>query len=136
MRFPFPPEVEAARLVGPSALRWESRPGDDYGAFFFRRKGVTLKVIASAGSEEIPWEHVSISTKVRTPTWEEMAWLKGLFFDDEETVVQYHPPKSRYVNHHPFCLHLWRPIDVALPLPPTIAVGPVSQSSSEPAVKP
>lgn len=108
-------------LVG----RMASRHGDDFGAFALRRKGIRLFAIASSGTEEVPWEHVSVSTTVRCPTWEEMVWIKGLFFDDEETVVQYHPPKSQYVNHHPYCLHLWRPHGVELPLPPMIAVGPM-----------
>ena len=55
------------------------------------------------------WDHVSVSLKTRTPTWEEMCHIKSLFFADEEVVMQLHPAKSAYVNYHPFCLHLWRP---------------------------
>lgn len=36
---------------------------------------------------------------------------------------QYHPPKSAYVNNHPNCLHLWRPIGIEMPRPPSIMVG-------------
>lgn len=129
MRATFPPEVERARIVmgnGP----WSSRPGDDFGAFLLRRESVRLKVIASSGSDEIPWDHVSVSTEVRCPTWAEMSWVKSLFFEEEEIAVEYHPPKSQYVNYHPFCLHLWRPHGEALPLPPTIALGPVGQAPS------
>jgi hypothetical protein len=53
-----------------------------------------------------------------------MCWVKSLFWDDEEVVVQYHPRKSQYVSYHPFCLHLWRPILAVLPEPPREAVGP------------
>jgi len=53
-----------------------------------------------------------------------MAWVKSMFFEDEETVIQFHPPKSEYVNYHPFCLHLWRIVGEAFPLPPSICVGP------------
>jgi hypothetical protein len=79
-----------------------------------------LSVIASDGAG---WEHVSVSTKVRCPTWMEMCFVKGLFWDDEDLVIQYHPRKSEYVNQHPRTLHLWRPVGVELPTPPAILVG-------------
>jgi hypothetical protein len=46
-----------------------------------------------------------------------------MFWCEEDCVVQYHPPKSQYVNNHPFCLHLWRPIDHQLPAPDSLLVG-------------
>jgi hypothetical protein len=52
-----------------------------------------------------------------------MDFIKGLFWSDEETVMQLHPPRSEWINNHDYCLHLWRPLDVAIPLPPSIAVG-------------
>ena len=69
------------------------------------------------------WDHVSVSFSYRCPTWEEMCRVKDVFFHDEECVVQYHPPKSQYVNKHPYCLHLWRPIKAELPMPPKGFVG-------------
>jgi len=69
------------------------------------------------------WDHVSMSFKHRVPTWEEMCILKSVFFEDDECVVQYHPPKIEYVNNHQFCLHLWKPINIELPKPPSILVG-------------
>lgn len=72
------------------------------------------------------WEHVSIDGKKRTPDWEEMCKLKDMFFDNDECCVQYHPPKSEYVNNAPYCLHIWKPIEKnngKLPIPPSIFVG-------------
>ena len=46
-----------------------------------------------------------------------------MFWDEEDCVVQYHPPKSDYVNIHKNCLHLWRPTDGELPRPPKIMIG-------------
>lgn len=83
-------------------------------------RGLTFCVIASW---ECGWDHVSVSTPNRCPTWEEMCWIKGLFFEPEEAVVQYHPPASVYVNNHPYCLPLWRPHDHEIILPPTWMVG-------------
>lgn len=79
-----------------------------------------LKFIASWGEG---WDHVSISRPDRCPTWEEMAWVKDCFFEAEETAMQLHPPQSQYVNRHPFCLHIWRPHKMDIPLPPKEFVG-------------
>lgn len=87
--------------------------------------GEPLTIIASPGDahEDIPWEHVSVSTRHRCPTWREMCFVKDIFWDEEEAVMQLHPKKSSYVNNHDYCLHLWRPLDGQIPLPPEIAVG-------------
>jgi len=84
------------------------------------RRSQTVMVIASNGCG---WEHVSVSRRDRTPTWDEMCQVKALFWDDEDCVMQLHPPRSEWVNNHPNCLHLWRPVDTALPMPPSILVG-------------
>lgn len=114
-----------------------SNPGDPYGAFFVpgnRRStrpgwpNPPLRVIATDGvgvdaGEGGGWEHVSVSLPDRCPTWDEMCYVKSLFWDVEDCVLQFHPPESRYVNNHPYCLHLWRPTGVDIPTPPTITVG-------------
>lgn len=82
-----------------------------------------LTIIASSGSTEVPWEHVSVSTPRRCPNWIEMSFVKDLFWDEEETVLQIHPPRSQYVNKHEYCLHLWKPVGVEIALPPREAVG-------------
>lgn len=69
------------------------------------------------------WEHVSICPKNRLPEWDEMCDVKDMFWNDDECVVQYHPPKSEYVNNMPNCLHLWKPINQDFPMPPSIMVG-------------
>lgn len=72
------------------------------------------------------WEHVSVSVRGedRVPSWEEMCVVKDMFWDAEDTVIQFHPPKSDYVNYNWKVLHLWRPIGVELPRPPAVMVGP------------
>ena len=66
-----------------------------------------LRVIASdAGG----WDHISISPNAaRCPTWDEMTFVKDLFFRDDEPAMQLHPPKAVYINQHAYVLHLWRP---------------------------
>lgn len=95
--------------------KWLVVSGHDGGKWMLRHRKPVLAVIASWGGG---WDHVSISTPVRCPTWDEMVMLKDLFFHPTELVIQYHPPKSHYVDVHPYCLHLWRPQEEMIPVPP------------------
>ena len=75
------------------------------------------------------WEQVAVVVKEngsmpeRCPYWEEMHLIKAIFWEEEEAVMQLHPPESDYINNHPFCLHLWRPLKQVIPLPPSHMVG-------------
>lgn len=69
------------------------------------------------------WDHVSVSWPNRCPTWDEMCMVKRIFFDPEDTVIEYHPAESEYVNLHPYCLHMWRPRFTKIPTPPSWMVG-------------
>ena len=123
MRTTIHTDLAAGRVVsGP--LRSSPRHGVQ-GAFRLALNGQTLTVIASNGRDWIEyglpspaWEHVLVSTPVRTPTWEEMDYVRQLFWPDEETPVQFHVGGSAKKNLHEHCLHLWRPIGVKIPLPP------------------
>lgn len=108
-------------------------PGDhENGAFNILLHRQALHVIASRGDG---WDHVSASRSDRIPLWTEMCAVKELFFDDDECVIQYHPPRQQYVNCHKFCLHLWKPTAQALPLPPSWMVGPRDGQSIEDALR-
>src|SRR5215472_5603082 len=121
---PLGDKLEAGRVT---AGHFASDPGVPFGAFIIMGPcGAELRIIASDGvAADIGkgWEHVSVSTERRPPNWQEMSFVKDLFWHDEETVVQYHPPKSRYVNCHPHCLHLWRHAGHDALLPPMLLVG-------------
>ncbi len=90
---------------------------DSYSAFgetFYRydyqdsERGGLIVVSSSKG---IGWDEVSIDIDTpseRCPFFEEMAMFKDIFWDEAEVVMQVHPAQSRYVNIHPFTLHLWR----------------------------
>jgi hypothetical protein len=103
--------------------KWRIRTGayatDDAdgnnGAFFIpRATTVPLRCLASDG---MGWEHVSVSLPDRTPTWAEMERACRVFWDDTDTVMQLHVPRADWINCHPYCLHLWRPIDEVIPRP-------------------
>jgi hypothetical protein len=83
--------------------------------------GRDLAIISGIGEG---WEHVSVSLKTRTPNWQEMCFVKDLFWTEDEVVMQLHPAKTEYVNYHQYCLHLWKPIEATIPTPPSILVGP------------
>lgn len=130
----YPDVLEKGRVQGGP---YATARGDRMGAFALKAPlGAYLTILASDGSDwrshalpGPPFEHVSVSVRPvgglpgRCPTWDEMCWVKGLFWGPEECVVQYHPPASEYVNVHPHTLHLWKPVGVAVPLPPSICVG-------------
>ena len=103
------------------------------GAFFLPNRAVKTKGLSTKETSAMPlkiiasdgegWEHVSVSLPTRCPTWDEMCFVKSVFWDYEDAVMQLHPPRSTWVNNHQFCLHLWRPTAKAVPLPPQWMIG-------------
>lgn len=89
------------------------------GAFIVRVPGFrTMAVIACA---EDGWDHVSVSlpdAPTKTPSWHEMSTVQRLFFLDHEPAMQLHVPVKDHINIHNGTLHLWRPHDRDIPLPP------------------
>lgn len=69
------------------------------------------------------FEHLSVSTPTRIPTWDEMCIMKDIFWRDDEECMQLHPKKENYIDNMKYCLHIWRPINQAIPMPPNIMVG-------------
>ena len=98
------------------------REGEDGfgGKFYDKKSRCTLNFIMSWGAG---FEHCSVSMPARCPSWEQMCSIKELFWRDDECCMQLHPPKENYVNNHPYCLHIWKPINQEIPQPPSIMVG-------------
>lgn len=96
------------------------------GMFEFSIPGEARRIRCVASDGE-GWQHVSVSfgrDSKTAPSWELMCKIKDLFWEDEDQVIQFHPPKSQYVNNHPYCLHLWRCTDGReTPTPPMNMVG-------------
>lgn len=98
------------------------------GLFLIPLEGeIIFQILASNGFD---WEHVSVVLRdkegkqiPRCPTWEEMCLVKSLFFEKNEVVMELHPSEDEYINNHPYCLHLWRPLTMEIPTPPTELVG-------------
>jgi hypothetical protein len=93
--------------------------------FHDERKSYQLGCIAS---DQLGWEHVSVTDQTSRrsqqicPTWPMMCRIKRAFWDDDETVMEYHVPMSEWINEHPGCLHLWKPIGIEIPRPPSLFV--------------
>lgn len=97
--------------------------GDHEGGYFRvqspLQKDKMLDILASNGDG---WDHVSVSLPHRIPTWTEMDFVKRLFFLPEEIVMQLHPAEVKHINNMKNCLHLWRPQNISVPLPPLYMV--------------
>lgn len=124
MRSELPERLEAGREThGPFA---SDRSWGPYGKFHVTGpNGARLLIVSSGAMEDGSdgWEHVSVSLPNRCPNWPEMSFVKDLFWDGEECVIQYHPPKSEYVNNHPYCLHLWKDLKSPPRMPSAHFVG-------------
>lgn len=112
-------------------IRFAGRLGDDLAGCFIVPSPIDkqdLRVIAASGEG---WEHVSISRSSRCPNWPEMEHIKRLFFHDDEVCMQLHVATAEHISHHPYCLHIWRPIDGReIPLPPAWMVGPSPEKAA------
>jgi len=119
------------RVRGKAVVKLFGNEGDDKGGVFQIPSSVDstfLRVIASNGDG---WDHVSVSREDRCPTWEEMEFIKRLFFGPDETAMQLHVEAAEHISFHPFCLHLWAPhAPVKIPRPPAWMVGPKEEKVS------
>lgn len=103
-------------------FRIDGHPDEPQGVFRIPHPPTAVDLLVIASSDD-GWEHVSVSLPKRTTNWREMDFICRQFWNDDETVMQLHPPRAEWVNNHPYCLHLWRPIDEAIPRPPMLMVG-------------
>lgn len=94
--------------------------GEDGCTGFVGASSTRMRFIASWGGG---WDHVSVSLPGRCPTWNEMDLAHKLFFLPNEWAVQYHVPIEKNISLHPYCLHIWRPQEEVLPIPPKEMVG-------------
>lgn len=70
-----------------------------------------LRVIVSAARRDVDghvWIHLSVShTTGRLPSWTDLVHARDVIVGDDVEAYQVAPPRARYVNRHPGCLHLW-----------------------------
>lgn len=80
------------------------------GARYRRKDGLFVIVSAAIEDDGYPWLHVSLSRKKQLPAWEEIKYVKELFIGKDKYAYQIFPPTDKFVNIHPFVLHLWHPL--------------------------
>lgn len=115
--------LEIYRDTSPAVVDYYGNIGDETCGVFSVPStidGAQLKIIASSGEG---WDHVSVSRRNRCPNWDEMEQVKRLFFREHEAAMQLHLPPADHISVHPHCLHIWRPHDAEIPLPPKCMVG-------------
>lgn len=121
------PAVDRYRRRDAAVLRVYGGFGDaNCGVFGFPSPiaGRSLLVIVSSGGG---WEHASVSLLPegrRCPVWEEMDSVKRRLWRDDEAAMQLHVATADHLSYHPTTLHLWRPVDRPVPLPPKWMVAP------------
>ena len=90
----------------------------DGAKYIGKRPMGVMSVIVSGAVERDGnrWLHVSCARPDRLPTWDDLTFVKATWIGPDRYALQVFPPVTRYVNIHPFCLHLWHCLD-GWPLP-------------------
>jgi hypothetical protein len=57
------------------------------------------------------WYHVSVSHRKRIITYDELTYVKRHWVGDDHKAIMVLPEKSKHVNIHPNCLHLFCCLD-------------------------
>ncbi len=81
-------------------------------------KKETVSVIADNGISFPEWEHLSVSTSKRFLTNEEIHFIKDIFFNDDEIVIQIYSKNNIVKSKKNYCIHLWKLKTEDIPLPP------------------
>lgn len=108
------PLHESIRRVYPEGWRIVQPWGDGYG--LEERSGLRV-LVSTAPYEDREWMHVSLSRKDRLPSYADLQYVKEVVIGNDRWAAQLFPPRTDHVNLHQFCLHLWVPLDGALPWP-------------------
>jgi hypothetical protein len=120
--------IEEIRKTSNLFIEAEAENDGIGGKYYDKYSGKYLNFIFS---HQLGWEHLSVSMPGKTPTWDQMCVMKDIFWNEDEACVEYHPKKEDYVNNHQHCLHIWKPTNETLPLPPSILVGFRSEAEKQ-----
>lgn len=99
--------------------------GDEYSGTFIIDRYKNDEFYLVIVSNGLGWDHVSVTLHKknganikRCPSYEEMQMVKEKVFSEEEVVFQLHPREEDYIDTHPYCLHLWKPNNCNMSIPP------------------
>lgn len=94
------------------------------GAADDHRSGLRAILSGQRAADGRRWLHLSLSRKKRPRSWDELSAARDALLPPDRYAYQVLPPRDRWVNIHPYCLHLWCPLDGGPPLPDVSALLP------------
>ena len=65
----------------------------------------------SVTGKGVHWLHVSVSRKIRPPSWAELTKVKIEFIGNDREAYQVFGSAMDHFGAHDFCMHLWWPLD-------------------------
>ena len=120
-------------FIDPLMERWRVQQGqlatlprDMEGCFIIKNLNNGAQGLRLIVGNGMGWDHVSVSRKSRMPTYDDMRWAMKMCFHPDAVAMELHLPATDHISCHPYCLHIWRPQNEVIPLPPKIMVGPSS----------
>lgn len=107
-------------LLRPLQGAWkgpEADPATPAGIFWWVRSHLLVFVSPWNAADGTLWLHASVSRRDRCPTYDELTEVRGHLFRPSDTVLHVWPPADEHFSFHPYCLHLWTPMDGSRPIP-------------------
>jgi hypothetical protein len=92
-------------------INWSVRELGLDGGAYKSRNGLAVIISCCIEEDGKNWVHLSVSRKNSMPTWGELVDIKEIFLGKNAVAIQVLPPRSEWVNIHPFCLHLYQCLD-------------------------
>jgi len=108
--------IAAFDCIVPRVLPADWKPREGYlNAQWYRARdlGICLEVESIDGSL---WLHVSISRADEIPSYADLTEVKRVLLGPHRKAIMVLPAEAEHYNLHPYCLHLYSPID-SDPLP-------------------
>lgn len=105
---------QAARVQLPTGWQEQSVPRSSFfygGRHYLRADGASVLFTVGRQDDGKRWLHVSIVVPEGLPTYEDLCELKRIFVGQKRQAIQVFPPRSKHVNIHDRCLHLWACLD-------------------------
>lgn len=108
------PLHDAIPRVLPDGWKQLQRFGD--GCAYQYRSGLRVIVTTAPFEDGREWMHISVSRRDRTPSYEDLKFVK-MTFAEKRWGYQVFPPPDDNISIHATCLHIWVPLTGSLPLP-------------------
>jgi hypothetical protein len=95
----------------PVPAGWRLKRDGLDGAAYEHRSDLFVIFSGNREADGRRWLHLSASHRRRVPTWDELAAVKEAFLGPDRYAAIVFPPRDKWVDLHPYCLHLWSPLD-------------------------